>query len=42
MFSNWASYEAPVAAKLRMAASHTFIKLRHRQGCCGHHGQPGC
>ena len=42
MFSNWASYDAPLTAKLRMAASNTFIKLRKRQACCGHPGQPGC
>ena len=27
MFSNWTTYDAPFAAKLRMAASNTFIKL---------------
>ena len=42
MFSNWETYDAPFATKLRMAASNTFIKLRHRQACCGHPGQPGC
>jgi hypothetical protein len=42
MFSNWATCDASFAAKLRMAASNTLIKLRNRQGCCGNHGQPGC
>jgi hypothetical protein len=42
LFANWASYDASFTAKLRMAASNTFIKLRHHQACCGHHGQPGC
>jgi hypothetical protein len=42
MFSNWTTYDAPFAAKLRMAASNTFIKLRKRQACCGNNGQPGC
>ena len=42
MFSNWATYDAAFATKLRLAASNTMIKLRKRQGCCGHHGQPGC
>jgi hypothetical protein len=41
-FSNWSTYDAPFATKLRMAASNTYIKLRHRQACCGHGGQPGC
>jgi hypothetical protein len=42
LFANWASYDAPFATKLRMAAANTFIKLRRRQSCCGHPGQPGC
>jgi hypothetical protein len=42
LFSNWATSDASFAAKLRMAASNTLIKLRNHQGCCGNHGQPGC
>jgi len=42
LWSNWTTYDAPFATKLRMAASNTFIKLRKRQACCGHPGQPGC
>ncbi len=42
MFSNWISYDASFADKLRMAASNTLIKLRNHESCCGHHGQPGC
>jgi len=42
MFSNWTSYDADFASKLRMAASNTFIKLSRRQACCGNNGQPGC
>ena len=42
MISNWTTFDAPLAIKLRMAASNTFIKLRRRQSCCGNHGQPGC
>ncbi len=41
-WSNWTSYDAPLAAKLRMAVSNTLVKLRSHQGCCGNHGQPGC
>ena len=41
-FSNWTSYDASFAAKVRMAASNTFIKLRKHQPCCGNNGQPGC
>jgi hypothetical protein len=42
VFSNWATYDAPFAAKLRMVVSNNLIKLRKRQNCCGNHGQPGC
>ena len=42
MWSNWTSYDASFAAKLRMAASNTLIKLRKHQGCCGNYGEPGC
>jgi len=41
-FSNWTSYDASFATKVRMATSNLFIKLRSRQGCCGNNGQPGC
>ena len=42
LWSNWVTYDAPFAAKVRMAASNTFIKLRKHQACCGNNGQPGC
>jgi hypothetical protein len=42
LLSNWITYDAPFAVKLRMAASNTFIKLRKSQACCGNNGQPGC
>jgi hypothetical protein len=42
MYSNWTSYDASFADKLRMAVSNTLIKLRTHQSCCGNHGQPGC
>ena len=42
MFSNWSTYDAPFAPKLRMAVSNTYIKVRNRQACCGNTGQPGC
>jgi len=41
MFSNWTTYDAPFAVKLRMAVSNTLIKLRTGQACCGNHGQAG-
>jgi hypothetical protein len=42
MFSNWSTYDAPFFTKLRMVASNNYTKIRTRQSCCGHHGQPGC
>ena len=42
LIANWMTYDAPFAAKLRMAASNTLIKLRNHQVCRGNHGQPGC
>ncbi|HSZ47298.1 MAG TPA: hypothetical protein VK823_18300 [Streptosporangiaceae bacterium] len=42
LISNWSTYDAPFAVKLRMAVSNTLIKLRRRQACCGNNGQPGC
>jgi hypothetical protein len=41
-FSNWSTYDAPLATKLRMVVSNNLIKIRNRQDCCGNHGQPGC
>src|SRR5215813_314887 len=34
LIANWMTYDAPFAAKLRMAASNTLIKLRNHQVCC--------
>ena len=42
VFSNWATYDAPLATKLRMVVTNNMIKLRNRSDCCGNHGQPGC
>jgi hypothetical protein len=42
MIANWNGSDASFAAKLRMAASNTLIKLRKQQGCCGNYGEPGC
>jgi hypothetical protein len=42
VLSNWRTYEASFAAKLRMALANNFTKLRTRKDCCGNLGQPGC
>jgi hypothetical protein len=41
-FSNWKTYEAPFATKVRLVLSNNLIKIRKRQDCCGNYGQPGC
>lgn len=40
--TNWRTYDAPFATKLRMMLSNNWTKLRTRRSCCGHAGQPGC
>jgi len=42
MLSNWSTYQAPFRTKLRMLVANNWIKVRHRQNCCGNTGQPGC
>jgi hypothetical protein len=42
MLTNWKTYDAPFATKLRLTFSNNWLKLRHRQSCCGNYGQPGC
>jgi hypothetical protein len=32
----------PWSDKLRLAARNTWLKVRTRQACCGHPGEPGC
>ena len=32
----------PLGEKLRLAAHNTAIKIKTRQPCCGHPGEPGC
>lgn len=34
--------DLPLPARIRVAAANQWWKVRHRQGCCGHYGQPGC
>ena len=42
MVSNWKSYEGPFSTKVRLAVFNNLLKVRKRENCCGHHGQPGC
>lgn len=39
--ANW-QVDMPLSRKLRLAARNTWIKVRTRQTCCGHPGEPGC
>jgi hypothetical protein len=42
MLTNWKTYDAPFATKLRLTFSNNWLKVRNRQNCCGNFGQPGC
>lgn len=39
---NWRGSNLPLIQKLIIAAGNTWIKIRSRQPCCGHPGEPGC
>jgi hypothetical protein len=32
----------PLHRKLRLLIRNNFLKMWHRQSCCGHPGEPGC
>ncbi|MHB8086554.1 MAG: hypothetical protein ACYDHZ_12100 [Dehalococcoidia bacterium] len=32
----------PWHRKIRLLFSNFYIKIRNRQDCCGHPGEPGC
>ncbi len=34
--------EMPLGLKLRLLARNNWAKMRSRQSCCGHPGEPGC
>lgn len=40
----WSNLSAPmpIGRKLRLLVRNSLIKLRRRQNCCGHPGEPGC
>jgi hypothetical protein len=41
-FTNWRTYEASFATKLRLALRNNWLKLRRMDNCCGNEGEPGC
>jgi hypothetical protein len=41
-FSNFSTYDAPFATKVRLALANSWLKIRNRSSCCGNLGQPGC
>ncbi len=40
--NNWRGSSLPFIQKLKIAGGNTWIKIRNRQQCCGHPGEPGC
>ncbi len=32
----------PWSTKMKLLFRHNWLKLRNRQNCCGHPGEPGC
>lgn len=32
----------PVSEKIRLLLRNNALKIRNRQDCCGHPGEPGC
>jgi hypothetical protein len=41
-FTNFATYDASFAEKVRLALANNWRKARTGSGCCGNPGQPGC
>jgi hypothetical protein len=41
-FTNFATYDAPFATKVRLALANNLRKIRTRSSCCGNYGEPGC
>ncbi|MDO8568202.1 MAG: hypothetical protein Q7R57_05750 [Dehalococcoidales bacterium] len=39
--NNW-SAPMPLGRKIRLFFRNNAIKIRKRQSCCGHPGEPGC
>lgn len=41
-FTNWRTYDAPFATKVKLAVRNNAKKARTGSSCCGNHGEPGC
>ncbi|MGH2470933.1 MAG: hypothetical protein ACRDG6_00810 [Candidatus Limnocylindria bacterium] len=39
---NFRASEIPLARRLAITARNLVRRAALRQGCCGHHGEPGC
>jgi len=39
---NWRESDLPFLQKLKVAAGNEWIKIKKRQRCCDHPGEPGC
>ncbi|MCK9519477.1 MAG: hypothetical protein M0R74_10720 [Dehalococcoidia bacterium] len=40
--TNWRTYDATFATKLRLLLRNNWTKVRTRSDCCGNFGEPGC
>lgn len=41
-FANWRTYQGSLIEKFRLAARNSWLRVVHRDNCCGNPGQPGC
>jgi hypothetical protein len=42
MWRNLTDGDLPLPRRLRLIVGNSWWKVRSRQGCCGHYGEPGC
>jgi hypothetical protein len=42
LVTNWRTYDAPFATKLRLLLRNNWTKVQTRSDCCGNYGEPGC
>ncbi|HEY7201258.1 MAG TPA: hypothetical protein VIC57_13635 [Candidatus Dormibacteraeota bacterium] len=41
-WQNLSAGDMPLPRRLQRIAVNSWLKARHRQSCCGNHGEPGC
>lgn len=42
LWRNLRENDLPLPRRVRLFAGNSWWKVRNRQGCCGHYGDPGC